>query len=397
MPAFAWEARDLRGRRVRGAETALDERDLDARLAGRELVLVRARAARGRGRGRVGTRALIDFCYHLGTVVEAGLPLLAGLRDLRDGADDALGDVLEDLARQIESGASLSAAMAEHPRAFPELVRSLVGAGEETGQLDRVLRDLVRHLQWREDLRRKVIAASTYPVLVVAGISGLLALITLVVLPNFVAVFVELGAELPLLTRALLGVQAFLARHGVLVLAALAAALAGLVAASRHEQARRELDAVMLRLPLVGPLVRMLETSRFAHNMALLYSSGIPIVRALQLVALVVQNRIVREGIAGATERIRQGETLSASLRAGEILPRLVLRMVELGESSGRLDQSLEHAAAYFDREVPARIDRLVTIVNAGAVVTLGVVLGAVALGIFVPLYSVMGNLNASQ
>lgn len=395
MPSFTYTARDLAGRRVRGTAHAAGEAALEARLGREDLVLVESRPVRARGRGRSDSRALIEFSYHLATVLESGVPLLEGLRDLAADRQNALSPQLDELAARVESGASLSEALAEQSDVFPPLVRSLVAAGEESGRLDEILRDLVRHLEWRQALRRQVASAVVYPALVTVGMIGLGALLTTVVLPNFIGIFRSLDVQLPWITRALLATHGFLAAHGLGLLIGLAGAAVAVALLRRLEAVRMQIDAAWLRVPVLGSLVSMVEMSRLSHNLGLLYGAGVPILRALDLVQQVVQNRVIRGALVDARERVARGELLSETLPP-DLVPSLVRRMIRLGETSGRLEESLGRVAAHYDREVPARIERLLVAFNTGAIVGLGAMLTWVVLGIFVPLYEMMGSLGAT-
>jgi type IV pilus assembly protein PilC len=397
VPRFAFAARDADGNAVRGFETAMDLPDLDRQLTRAGLLLVEARPARRRRQRRGTDRGLIDFCYHLSVVVEAGIPITQGLRDLRDQGVGSLSDAVSDVLRKLEAGCSLSDALAERPREFPQLVRALVRAGERTGRLDQILADLVRHLEWREELRRQIKSATTYPSIVIAGVLGLCALIATYVLPNFIEIFVDLGVSLPPTTRALIASQQFVSVHGVELLLAGALILGAAFAWARTRGGRRFFHATALRIPVVGRLVRMTEASRFSHNLGLLYSSGLPLVTCLELVEEIVQNTLIRELVCDVRGRLGRGEGLGDSLRRSELLPLVVLRMVSIGEASGRLDEALERAASFFDREVPALIARVLALFNTGTLLFLGAALVTIALSLFVPLYTMLGNLNADQ
>ena len=220
MPRFAFQARDEMGRSIQGIELALDENDLDRRLSTMDLFLVDARVIRKSLRRTRSSRALIDFCYHLAIVVEAGIPLLQGLQDIGSEDSHPLADVVQDVARKIEAGSTLSAALADYPHQFPPLVIASVRAGEATGQLDQILHDLVRYLEWRDNLKRQIVSAASYPALVLTGIVGLCILLVGWVLPRFLEIFVELGVALPLPTRILLYTQQFLGAYWAHVLVA---------------------------------------------------------------------------------------------------------------------------------------------------------------------------------
>lgn len=396
MPRFAFDARSSTGESVSGIEFAVDEQDLDRNLANADLLLIKARAVRPARRRVSSNRALIDFCYHMSVVVEAGIPLLQGLADLVEG-EHPLHDAIGDIARKIESGATLSGALADHPQHFPTLMLALIRAGEHSGNLDRVLRDLARYFEWREELRRQIVSAVTYPSLVMAAVIGLCILLTTWVLPRFLQIFAELGVSLPPTTRAMLWMHQFLGNWGWHLLGLCAAVAIGGFLALRTKRGQRFFDRAVFRTPLLGSLVLMIEMSRFSHNLGLLYASGIAILTALEMIEEIAQNSVVRETLAQARERIAKGDSLTDALGRSTMLPPLVARMISVGEASGRLDESLDRASSYYDREVPAIISRVVALFNTGVLMFLGGMLVVVALSIFIPFYQMMGNLSATQ
>ncbi len=398
MPVFAFDARDFDGRHVRGVENAESLAALDRALEQRKLVLVRARSG-GRGVGnRIPNsgRVLIDLCYHLATAVEAGVPLVTTLKDLQEDGTSPVAGILEDLTRKVEAGKTLSESIEGYPALFPPLAVSLIAAGEQTGELPRILRDLVGYLQWTEDLHRKLKGALIYPCIVLVGMVGLVVLITTFVLPNFLELFVELHVELPLVTRGMIWLHDFLTQRWAWLIFGVGTFAVTSRLLLRNTAVRYQLHRRLLVLPLFGKLLTMIEMSRFAHNLSLLYGSGIPIVRGLEMVAEIVQNLVVRETIAKSVESVRSGATLTAALGESRLMPTLVMRMISLGERVGTLEQSLDHVATYYDREVPGIIDRALAIFNAVLIASLGMMLAAIALGIFVPLYQMMGNLDAA-
>jgi len=395
MPRFAYRARDAKGRLVRGVEVADHEEALDRRLAQSELCLVEARIERVRRQGRIKGEILVEFCHHLRSVVEGGIPLIDGLQDFCDDESHPLNPVIVDIARKLRNGAQLSEAMAEYPGYFPALMRSLMRAGEETGRLDRVLRDLVIYFEWRNELTHQIKSALAYPSVVIGGIVVLCVLLLTYVLPNFMAMFEELNVELPLLTRMLLALSDFLRYQGVWLLLGIGTTVALFLTALRTPLGRRTFHVLLLKTPLLGRLLTMLEMSRFAHNLAILYTSGIPIVRALDLIQEIVQNLRIREVLAAAQDELRRGGSLTTALQREALVPKLVLRMIAIGEQSGELDQSLERVSAYYDRELPRVIKKTLAIFNTSSVVALGGMIGGMALGIFVPVYKMLGSINA--
>ena len=397
MPHYAYSASDGAGRVVEGVLAADSERGLDHALSEMNLILIDARLERSRGSTKVSPQGLIDLCYHLQSVIEGGIPLVDGLTDLCEDDGNALSAVMRDVVRKLRNGAQLSEAMEEYPRCFPELMRALLRAGEETGRLDVILRDLVAYLEWREELRHQIRKALSYPTVVFLGIGALCVILVTYVLPSFLAIFAELDVELPALTRALLAVSAVLTQHGLACLVGASAVGASAVVAVRTERGRAAYHTALLSLPLAGRLLTMLEMSRLCHNLAILYSAGIPIVRAMEMVGPILQNVRVRRVVTEARASVSRGGSLTEAFSREKLIPGLVMRMLSIGEASGALDRSLERASAYYDRELPRIIARTLAAFNTLAIVFLGVFLAGVAIAIFVPMYQMLGEINAGS
>ena len=393
MQRFSFSAIDAAGARSTGVLVASDDREVDRRLSSRGLVLLRARPMRGSR--RVPARVISDFFHHLGVLVGAGVPIARGLHDLHEDSDNPLAVEIADIARRVDTGSTLSDALAQHPRYFAPLMLSVVRAGEQTGKLDVVLRDLVSYLEWREELGRQVRSAMVYPTIVGVGLIGLCTLLVLFVLPRFVGIFLELRVEIPIALRLMLWTQATVFAYWPWLLVLGTVAGSALVVWQRSEHGRRARDRAALALPLARTLVVGLDMSRFCHNLGLLYAAGLPILDALATTAEIVQNRLIREAIQAAREKVMRGSGLVEALRAPGVVPAMVLRMLGVGETTGNIDAALERAARFYEREVPAVIDRSIAWFNTGVIVALGAVLLTIILSFFVPLYEAMGNLNA--
>jgi len=390
---FSFSAIDAAGARSTGVLVASDDREVDRRLSSRGLVLLRARPMRGSR--RVPARVISDFFHHLGVLVGAGVPIARGLHDLHEDSDNPLAVEIADIARRVDTGSTLSDALAQHPRYFAPLMLSVVRAGEQTGKLDVVLRDLVSYLEWREELGRQVRSAMVYPTIVGVGLIGLCTLLVLFVLPRFVGIFLELRVEIPIALRLMLWTQATVFAYWPWLFVLGTVAGSALVVWQRSEHGRRARDRAALALPLARTLVVGLDMSRFCHNLGLLYAAGLPILDALATTAEIVQNRLIREAIQAAREKVMRGSGLVEALRAPGVVPAMVLRMLGVGETTGNIDAALERAARFYEREVPAVIDRSIAWFNTGVIVALGAVLLTIILSFFVPLYEAMGNLNA--
>jgi type IV pilus assembly protein PilC len=391
--SFAFEAVDESGTRLRGMEVAANEGDLDRQLAKRGLVLLEARSARRRG--RVTPRTVIDVFYHLSVILEAGVPILQGIRDLQESGEHPLAAELADIERRIEGGTSLSDALAAHPHHFPSLAVSLVRAGEGTGRLAGILSDLVTYLEWREDLRRQIRAATTYPSIVLLSTFGLCGILAFFVLPRFSGIFAELGVEIPAPMRAILFVRDMAVGYWPILLSCAVLFGVGFLAWARSEPGRAVRDGIVLRIPLLSRLILGLDLSRFCHNLSVLYSAGLPILEGLSLTADIVQNRVVRGVIRKAADRLRAGAGLMESLQPEGVFPSMVLRMLHTGESTGQLDRALDHVARFYDREVPRVIERVIASFNFGVLIFMGGTIVVIALSFFVPLYEMLGSISA--
>lgn len=230
--------------------------------------------------------------------------------------------------------------------------------------------------------------------MIIAGIFALVTLLGVWVLPKFLEIFSELGANLPPTTRALIWMHDFMSAYWPMILLGTLAIGFGTGIALRAPRVRTRVDGIILRAPVLGSLVLMIETSRFAHNLGLLISTGVPMLRALDRVEHVMQNRIVRRTIGRTRERVAQGETLSDALGKSDLFGSLVMRMISVGESSGHLEEALERVANFYDREIPEIVARVLALFNTGVLLVLGATLVTVALSIFGPLYQMMGDLN---
>jgi type IV pilus assembly protein PilC len=391
---FAFDAVDGSGVRRQGTEIASNELDLDRQLSARGLVLINARPTRSKG--KVTPRSVIDLFYYLSVILGAGVPMLQGIRDVQESGENPLSPELADMERRIEGGTSLSEALAAHPRHFPPISVALVQAGERTGRLDAILRDLVVYLEWREELRRQIRAATTYPLILLLATFGLLGILGFFVLPRFSGIFSELGVSIPGPMRVILFLRTLVVDGWPAVLAAVALVGAALWLWQRTDRGRLARDRLALRTPLLGRVIFSLELSRFCRNLAVLHSSGIPILDGLSLTSEIVQNRVIRAAVEKAIDRLRAGAGLTEALHPERVFPSMVLRMLQMGETTGCLDEALEHVTRFYDRDVPLVIERAIASFNIGTLIFMGATVVMIALSFFVPLYQMLGSLNAS-
>lgn len=398
MAAFRYEAYDAAGRLKKGVLEADTARQLRARLREQGLLVAEvatvseATMARGSNRwhwrrGLSGTQLSL-VTRQFATLLAAGLPVEQTLNALIEQADtDYQRQVLAGVRGEVLAGHSLARALHKYPRVFPELYVTLVAAGEQSGRLGEVMERLADYTESHQALRQKVGLAFIYPAIVtlVAG-TVVLGLLTYVV-PQVVSVFQNTNQTLPWLTRALIGLSDFLRASGWLWLIAIAVAIWAARRALRLPPTRLRFHRWLLRLPLVGALVRGVNSAQLASTLAILVGSGVPLLAALQAGAGVVNNLPMRQAVGEAARKVREGGSLSRALAAAKLFPPMLVHMIASGEASGRLVHMLERAAAQQSREMENRVMGLTSLLEPLLIVVMGVVVLVIVLAILLPIF----------
>lgn len=397
MPRHRYRAAGTDGRLQRGELDALNLAELEARLARIGMVLINGEPIRARrlpGR-RIPRRDLVSFCFHLEHLVAAGVPILEGLADLRASiAEPRLREIIGTVAASVEGGQTLSAACAAHPEAFDALFICLLRAGEQAGRLPQVLRDLAASLEQADELAAYTRRIAIYPAFVATILLAAVGVALVFVIPEVARLFQSIGQTLPLQTRMLVALSAFVGEHGaLLVLATLGATIALRTAIAHVPAARARYDAALLRLPVCGPLLSKLLLARVCKLLGLMYEAGIPIVDALRTAADTAGNTAVRHGLRQAGERIDSGHDLSSAIATAALFPPLLVRMLHVGEQSGALDVALGHLVRYYEREVRESIQRLQAAIEPLLTVTLGGLLLWIMSAVLGPVYDILGRL----
>lgn len=403
MPRYAYQAVDGDGRPRKGVVEAGN--DAMARGLVRDLGLLPTRitadrvATRGRAsgltltpwRGRVSAKSLAAATRQMSTMISSGIRIEEALRIVgHEHEAQPIGAVLLDVASAVVEGSSLAGALERHPRVFPEFYRASIAAGEQSGRLAEVLAHLTDFVARRETTTRKIQLALLYPALLAVVSSLMITLLMIYVVPDIVKVFVSRGAELPLLTRALIAISGGLQRFGLpfLVIAALAGFLLSRWLA-QPAVARRFARARLTTPPLAG-FVRQLNAGRFAGSLATLVRSDVPLVEALKASAAVTPNLYVRERALFVAQRVREGASLRRAMTEADVFPRLLLAVVASGEQSGRLGPGLERAAADLDQELEALVAAIVALVEPAVLLIMGGMVLLMVLAILLPIV----NLN---
>jgi type IV pilus assembly protein PilC len=400
MPYFQYKARDGRGKEVKGIVIAENENALSLTLERMNLYLISAREVKKEKESLrpvgVKRRDLITFTIHLSTSLEAGIALITAIRDFAESTENLkFKEVLNDIVKQLEAGAFLSDAMSKYPRVFSELYVNILRAGEATGNLDMVLKDLVKFLEWQEELASQVKQASIYPAFVISLIIGVITIMMTFTLPKFFPILKSFNVELPLPTKIIMAVSTFFARFWWAIIGAIICFVIIYIMTNKTPNGRRFWDRLKLHIPVFGSLNRKVALSRFSHYLSILYKAGIGIVQALYIVEKIVGNTIIADEIKRVRDGIVRGENLSEGLKRSEYFPPLVNRMIEVGEDTGKLDESLNKVSEYYDREVPAAIRRFFAILEPTMIVLLGGMVLFMALSIFLPMYKLTSTIGA--
>lgn len=324
----------------------------------------------------------------LATLIHSAMPLEEALQAIGEQSDQPrVKSVVLGVRAKVMEGHSLADALAEFPRAFPELYRATIAAGEQSGHMEAVLERLADYTESRQALRQRILNAMIYPVVLTVLALGIVSLMLVYVVPKVVGVFASSGQELPALTRYLIATSDFLRAWGWLLLLGIAAGGWGFSRLLRRREFRRRVDLVLLRLPVIGRLVRGFNTARFTRTLAILSGSGVSVLEALRISAQVVTSLPMQETVENATARVREGASIGRSLAAGGYFPPLCIHLISSGEASGQLEAMLERAANNQEREMDGLIAALLGILEPALIIAMGVVVLLIVLAILLPIF----------
>lgn len=399
MPNFSYRAVDGTGNIVNGFLEAPNENALEARLRQSDSELLRCSVKRGQRFAmprKVNRRDLISFCFHMEQVSRAGLPMLEALTDLRDSiGHPAFSQILTSLIGSVEGGKKLSQAMEDHPDTFDEVFVNLVAVGEETGELAEVMKKMTESLKWQDELMAQAKSIIIYPAFVGVVVLSVLFFMMIYVVPQMVDFIREMGQDLPLHTRALIGLSNFLVGNWFWVIPTppLVFLLIS-ISAKRSRRMRIHVDGWKLNFWYTGPILTKIILSRFSSYFALLYSSGLDVLAALKISEDIVGNAVIREGLEKISISITAGKSLSAGIESTGLFPPLIVRMVSMGESTGRLDFALANVSYFYDREVNESIERLKSLIEPAMTVVLGAIMAWVMLSVLGPIYETISSIG---
>lgn len=399
MAIFAYKAMNPAGKLVRGETDAINLVDLELRLKRMNLDLIHAHPARQVALHRLAQiplRERIHFCFHLEQLSRSGVPLIDALTDLRDSTEHPrMRNTIAAVVESIEGGRPLSQALSEHSLVFSPVFCSLVRAGETTGNLPDVLKELTASLKREDELAAYVKRLTIYPSIVLAVTLMAVVVSMIYVVPELAKLFRSAGTTLPLQTRLLIGLSDLLRHYWALILPGLAACLIGFIALIKHNRrAAFRWDAFRLAMPLWGPVYRKIILARFANLFAMMYASGIAIIDTVRVAQDVVGNRVLRQALERVEQLIAEGQNVTAAFSSVGLFPPLVVRMLRVGEHTGSLDQALHNVSYFYERDVRESIERFQALLEPVLILLLGGLMMWIALSVLGPVYDVITRMK---
>jgi type IV pilus assembly protein PilC len=398
MPTFTYTARAIGGELKSATIEAASRDDVVAQLRRQRLTLVKIEdesKKQGKAKGRIKTRDIVIFTRQFSTMINAGLPLVQALDILAKQTENkALASVTREVVFDVESGNTLADALRKHPRAFSDLYVNMVAAGEAGGILDTILMRLATFMEKNDALIRKVKGAMIYPGVILSVAAIAVTTLLIFVIPVFQNMFESVGLALPLPTRVVIGASQLLKSYWW----AFGAAIAGGAMLFKRYYAtpagKLKVDAFMLRVPILGDVLRKSAVSRFTRTLGTLISSGVSILEGLEITAKTAGNRVVQDAIMASRASIAGGDTIAAPLAKSAVFPPMVISMISVGEQTGGLDEMLSKIADFYDEEVDAAVSGLLAAMEPLMIVFLGVIVGGMVVAMYLPIFDMM---NAVQ
>lgn len=394
MRKFDYKAKDEKGKTVTGVVEARNEEQAVKLLRARKLLVVALRPQRGtlfpqiRAIRRVSLDDKVNFTRQLSTMITAGLPLTEALSILEVQARPAMSSVVAEILTTVQGGGSLAGAMEKHPQVFDQVYISLVRAGEAAGILDDVLNRLAQNLEKQRDFQGKVRGAMIYPAIIITGMIIVGLIMIIFVIPRLTVLYEEFEAELPMVTKLLLGVSKFLSSYWWLGFGLLAGGLYLLRLLSHYPEFKKKYDEFYFRIPVLGRLRRTVMFTEFSRTLGLLVGSGILVVDALNIVKGSMGSPIYEEALVRATDQVEKGFPLAVALAQTEVFPPLLPQMVAVGEETGKVDEVLGKISAYFEQEAETLVKGLTTALEPLIMIMLGIGVGFLMVAVVMPIYN---------
>jgi len=401
MPVFTYRGTNRTGAAVAGEMTANNKTELQSLLRRQQITATRM-SEKGKEfnlpsfGGGVDSKELAIFTRQFSVMIDAGLPLVQCLEILSSQQENkTFQKVLAGTRGSVEGGSTLSAAMKQYPKVFDPLYTNMVEAGETGGILDTILQRLATYIEKNVKLQRAVKSALVYPIGVLTIAAAVITLLLWKVVPVFATLFAGLGVDLPLPTRIVIGLSHFVGSiFGFLIFVAIIGMVVGIKIWYGTPGGRMAIDTIILKLPVLGILMRKIAVARFTRTLGTLISSGVPILEGLDITARTSGNAVIEKALLRVRKSLEEGKSLTDPLKESEVFPGMVTQMIAVGEQTGAMDAMLQKIADFYEEEVDAAVKDLLTALEPIMIVFLGLVVGGVVISMYLPLFSLIGKLS---
>ncbi|MDX1643822.1 MAG: type II secretion system F family protein [Thermoanaerobaculia bacterium] len=400
MPSFEWRGRSRTGQTRQGVLVADNRAAAEAMLRRDQIQVQNLREKREvrlmpRLPQRVSTKRLAVFTRQFSVMLDAGLPLVQCLEILGEQEENkAFRTMIQRVRQDVEQGSSLADAMARQPKAFDDLYVHMVAAGEAGGILDVILQRLANYIEKIVKLKSQVRSALIYPTAVITIAAGVVFIILKFVIPTFAQLFAGLGGEMPWITEVVVGTSRFVGRYFIWIILAIIALAIFLNRWHKTERGRRVIDNFLLRIPVIGMLLRKIAVARFCRTLSTLTSSGVPILDGLEITAKTAGNAVIEDAVLAVRKSVEEGKTVSEPLAETKVFPPMVVQMINVGEQTGALDQMLSKIADFYEEEVDTAVDGLMKLIEPVMIAILGVIIGVIVTSMYLPLYGVLSEIS---
>jgi type IV pilus assembly protein PilC len=389
---FLWEGTDRNGKKVKGKSLANDEATVRADLRRQGVVPTRIRKqSKGlfAGGGKITTGDIALFSRQLATMLAAGIPLVQAFEIVGNGHENAaMQKLILDIKADVEGGSALAEALAKHPLYFDDLFVNLVEAGEQAGALESLLEKVATYKEKTEAIKKKIKKALTYPAAVLAVAFIVTTILLIFVIPSFEDLFKGFGADLPTFTRMVIDLSAFVRGQGAILAMLIGGAVATfLYFKKRSRKFRHFLDRLMLKMPVVGPILQKASIARYARTLSTMFAAGVPLVEAMESVAGATGNIVYEEGVLTMRDEVATGQRLQQAMENTGLFPNMVIQMIAVGEESGSLDEMSSKVADFFEADVDDAVDNLSSLLEPMIMAILGVLVGGLVVAMYLPIF----------
>jgi type IV pilus assembly protein PilC len=392
---FKWTGKGAKGAVVKGELTAGSKEEVESYLRKQRIVPTKIsqkpKPLFSAG-GKVTDKDLVIFTRQFATMIGAGLPLIQALEILSKQTDNkTFADMIAEIKGDVEGGSTFADALKKHPKVFTDLYANMVAAGEAGGILDTILVRLATYIEKAEKLKRKVKGAMVYPAVTITVAILVIVIIMVFVVPTFGKMFETLGGELPAPTQMLIDMSDFLGgKGGLIVLASIVSIIVAIVQFKKTKKGNKMIDALMLKLPVMGILLRKVAVAKFTRTLGTLISSGVAILEGLNITAKTAGNKVIEEAVMEVRQGVSQGKTISEPLAEVKVFPPMVIQMIAVGESTGALDSMMEKIADFYDEEVDQAVENLTSMIEPMLMVFLGGTVGFIVIAMYLPIFKLI-------